>query len=125
MIPDPKNRRITGAIRCRPGISRHGRPRNRRPEAGDQYVCSLNVRCKTRRSWLTELFDQGRPQAPNLVGVLDGCLDHDQFRGWVDADALAVGAEESELAPRSREEPQEIAIAEDGMRFARSKKSVG
>jgi hypothetical protein len=48
------------------------------------------------------LLDQGRPQTPNLVDILNGRLDHDQFRGRIDADALAVGADERELAPVSR-----------------------
>jgi len=45
-------------------------------------------------SSLAELLDQCRSQTPDFVGILDSRLDHDQLRGWIDADALAVGADE-------------------------------
>src|SRR5437764_3647020 len=79
----------------------------------------------SRRLSLAELLDHGGPQTPNLVGILDGGVNHDQFRGWIDADALAVGADERELAPRSRKQPQEIAIAEIRHGLARCEIDVG
>src|SRR5207302_3281148 len=59
-----------------------------------------------------ELLDHSRPQPPDLVRIVDGGLDHDQFRAWIDADALAVGADQRELPPRPWKEPQKITIAE-------------
>src|SRR5689334_15126588 len=48
---------------------------------------------------LAELLDQCRPQSPDFLGIIDSRLHQDQLRGWIDADALAVGTDERELSP--------------------------
>jgi hypothetical protein len=58
------------------------------------------------------LLNQCRQEVPDLIFILDSRLRHNQFRSWVDANALAVGTDERELASGSWKQPNEIAIAE-------------
>jgi hypothetical protein len=51
---------------------------------------------------LAKLCDQFRPQMPDPVTVVDGRMDHDRLRSWVDADALPLVSDKRELAARSR-----------------------
>jgi hypothetical protein len=38
----------------------------------------------------------------DLITVIDGRMDHDKLRSWVDADALPLVSDKRELAARSR-----------------------
>lgn len=72
-----------------------------------------------RTLFLAELLNQCRPQTPDLGCILERGLNQHELRGRIDADPLAVLAEERELAPRPRKQPQEIAIAQIWRGFAR------
>jgi DNA invertase Pin-like site-specific DNA recombinase len=67
----------------------------RAPATGANFfICRSTIAGRPTASSLAELLDQCRSQTPDFVGILDSRLDHDQLRGWIDADALAVGADE-------------------------------
>jgi hypothetical protein len=75
--------------------------------------------------FLAELLDHRRPQTPDLGRVLKGGLNHNELRSRINADALAICADERELTSRSRKQPQEITIAEIRHSFVRRKIGVG
>src|ERR1700733_6909624 len=75
-------------------------------------------------SCLSELFNECRPQMPDLVTRLQCRLDRDQFRGRIDKDVLSVGANQRELAPGSGKQPKQIAIP-GRVRFGYSWREIG
>ena len=62
-------------------------------------------RCASRTLSLAKLLDQCGPQLPDFLEIIDSRLHQDQLGAWIDADALAIGAEERELSSRSRKQP--------------------